>query len=99
MARLPFHLLDVFAERPLEGNLHAVILDADGVTEARMTQLARRLRLSETSFVQTATPTAATSGASYRHRIWTVAGEIPFAGHPSIGTAVSVALARGADRA
>jgi trans-2,3-dihydro-3-hydroxyanthranilate isomerase len=95
MARLPFHLLDVFAERPLEGNLHAVILDADGVSDAQMAQLSRRLRLSETSFVQTATPAGAASGASYRHRIWTVGGEIPFAGHPSIGTAVSVALARG----
>jgi trans-2,3-dihydro-3-hydroxyanthranilate isomerase len=99
MARLPFHLHDVFAERPLEGNPHAVILDADGVHDAQMAALARRLRLSETSFVQTATPAAVASGASYRHRIWTVGGEIPFAGHPSIGTAVSVALARGADRA
>ncbi len=95
MSRLPFQLLDVFAELPLEGNLHAVVLDADGVTDARMALLARRLRLSETSFVQRPTPAAATAGATYRHRIWTVAGEIPFAGHPSIGTAVSMAIALG----
>ncbi|MCY7417976.1 MAG: PhzF family phenazine biosynthesis protein [Chloroflexi bacterium] len=95
MSRRPLHLLDVFAERPMEGNLHAVILDADGVTDEQMARLSRRLRLSETSFVQTAT----LADASYRHRIWTVAGEIPFAGHPSIGTAVSVAIERGLQRA
>lgn len=99
MTGLPFHLLDVFAEHPLEGNLHAVILDADQVGDAQMAQLTRRLRLSETSFVQTPTADAAALGASYRHRIWTVGGEIPFAGHPSIGTAVSVALLRGVERA
>ena len=95
MARLPFHLLDVFAERPQEGNLLAVILDADGVTDDAMSRLSRRLRLSETSFVQTPTRDGAVAGASYRHRIWSVAGELPFAGHPSIGTVVSVALADG----
>jgi trans-2,3-dihydro-3-hydroxyanthranilate isomerase len=87
--------LDVFAERPMAGNLHAVIRDADDVSDTQMAQLSRRLRLSETSFVQRATAEAAAAGATYRHRIWTVAGEIPFAGHPSIGTAVSVAIALG----
>ncbi len=95
MSRLPFQLLDVFAERPLEGNLHALILDADGVPDASMALLSRRLRLSETSFVQRPTLAAAAAGATYRHRIWTVAGEVPFAGHPSIGTAVAMAMARG----
>ncbi len=95
MARLPFDLLDVFAERPMEGNLHAVVRDADGVPDGQMAQLSRRLRLSETSFVQA----SAIVGATYRHRIWTVEGEIPFAGHPSIGTAVSVALAHRLDTA
>jgi trans-2,3-dihydro-3-hydroxyanthranilate isomerase len=99
MADLPLHLLDVFAVQPLEGNLHAVVLDADGVTNSQMRQLSRRLRLSETSFVQSATAEGAGAGASYRHRIWTVGGELPFAGHPSIGTAVSVAIERGVRKA
>ena len=90
MTRHRFDLLDVFAERPLEGNPLAVVHDADGVSHQVMLRLARRLRLSETSFVQ-----VADDGADYRNRIWTVEREIPFAGHPSIGTAVAVALARG----
>jgi trans-2,3-dihydro-3-hydroxyanthranilate isomerase len=56
-----------------------------------MAAFARETRLSETTFVQTATA----DGADYRNRIFTVAGEIPFAGHPSLGTAVAVAAARG----
>jgi trans-2,3-dihydro-3-hydroxyanthranilate isomerase len=56
-----------------------------------MGTFARETRLSETTFVQTATA----EGATYRNRIWTVAGEVPFAGHPSLGTAVAVAEARG----
>jgi trans-2,3-dihydro-3-hydroxyanthranilate isomerase len=56
-----------------------------------MGAFARETRLSETTFVQTATE----AGADYRNRIWTVAGEVPFAGHPSLGTAVAVAEARG----
>jgi trans-2,3-dihydro-3-hydroxyanthranilate isomerase len=55
-----------------------------------MLRMARETRLSETSFVQS--PTAA--GANYRNRIFTIAGELPFAGHPSLGTAVAVARAR-----
>ena len=53
--------------------------------------MARETRLSETTFVQSATQ----AGADYRNRIWTIAGELPFAGHPSLGTAVAVARARG----
>jgi trans-2,3-dihydro-3-hydroxyanthranilate isomerase len=56
-----------------------------------MASFARETRLSETTFVQSATA----NGADYRNRIWTVAGEVPFAGHPSLGTAVAVAEARG----
>jgi trans-2,3-dihydro-3-hydroxyanthranilate isomerase len=65
--------------------------DADSVGDETMAAFARETRLSETTFVQSAT----SDGADYRNRIWTVAGEIPFAGHPSLGTAVAVALARG----
>ena len=87
----PFQLLEVFAATPGSGNLLPVILDADDVSDERMALVALRMRQSETSFVQTATE----PGASYRHRIWTVVEELPFAGHPSVGTAVAVALHRG----
>jgi trans-2,3-dihydro-3-hydroxyanthranilate isomerase len=83
--------LDVFTARPLTGNGLAVVHDADGVTEAAMLAFARETRLSETSFVQTATA----PGADYRHRIWMMQGELPFAGHPSLGTAIAVARNRG----
>jgi trans-2,3-dihydro-3-hydroxyanthranilate isomerase len=56
-----------------------------------MLAFARETRLSETAFVQS----ASAKGADYRNRIWTVRGEVPFAGHPSLGTAVAVALAAG----
>lgn len=93
MATHPLLLLDVFAVAPATGNPLAVVLAANDVPDAAMATLARRLRLSETSFVQSPT----TQGATYRHRIWTPTGEIPFAGHPSVGTAVAVALDRGLD--
>ena len=91
----PYALLDVFSARPLEGNGLAVVLEADGLADATMHAFARETRLSETSFVQS--PEA--PGADYRHRIWTMGGEIPFAGHPSLGAAVAVAHARGEDAA
>ncbi len=56
-----------------------------------MLRFARETRLSETSFLQTPTE----DGADYRNRIWMVRGEVPFAGHPTLGVAVAVALARG----
>jgi trans-2,3-dihydro-3-hydroxyanthranilate isomerase len=56
-----------------------------------MLAFARETRLSETTFVQSATR----AGADYRNRIWTVGQELPFAGHPSLGTAVAVARASG----
>ncbi len=86
-----FTLVDVFAARPLEGNLLAVVEDADAIDDATMATLARRFRLSETSFIQKATA----PGATYRHRIFIVEGEVPFAGHPSLGTAAVWAHRRG----
>ena len=65
--------------------------DADGLDERTMLAFARETRLSETTFVQSAT----VAGTDYRNRIWTVTGELPFAGHPSLGTAIAVARARG----
>lgn len=95
MSRHPFLLLEVFAASPGTGNLLPVVLDADDLDEAAMGRLARRMQQSETSFVQTASDPA----SSYRHRIWTVAEELPFAGHPSVGTAVAVTLARDLEHA
>ncbi len=93
--------LDVFAEEELAGNPLAVVHDADGVDDDTMLAFARETGLSETTFVQSATATGATADgrADYRNRIWTIAGEIPFAGHPSLGTAVAVAIERGLDAA
>jgi trans-2,3-dihydro-3-hydroxyanthranilate isomerase len=82
--------LDVFTSRPLTGNGLAVVHHADGLDEATMLAFARETKLSETTFVQSATE----PGADYRNRIWTIVGELPFAGHPSLGTAVAVAHAR-----
>lgn len=82
-----FTWLDVFAERPLAGNGLAVVADADAVSEETMLALAQETRLSETTFVQS----AEADGADYRNRIWDQHEELPFAGHPSLGTAVAVA--------
>ncbi len=71
-----------------------MVHDADPLDEKTMLALARETRLSETAFVQTATA----EGADYRNRIFTVAGELPFAGHPSLGTAVAVSRRRGLER-
>jgi trans-2,3-dihydro-3-hydroxyanthranilate isomerase len=83
--------LDVFTARPLAGNGLAVVHDADGVPDAAMLAFARETRLSETTFLQSPTE----PGADYRNRIWMMQGELPFAGHPSLGTAVAFARARG----
>ena len=68
-----------------------MIGDADALDDEAMLRMARETRLSETTFIQS--PTA--DGADYCNRIWTIAGELPFAGHPSLGTAVAVARSRG----
>jgi trans-2,3-dihydro-3-hydroxyanthranilate isomerase len=87
--------LDVFTSTPLAGNQLAVVHDADGLDDDTMLAFARETRLSETTYVQRPTR----DGADYRNRIFSTPGEMPFAGHPSLGTAVAVARARGVDRA
>lgn len=78
--------LDVFADRPGAGNPLAVVLDADGLDDATMQAIARWTRLPETTFVFPAT----SAGASYGIRIFSPRREVPFAGHPSVGTAHAV---------
>jgi trans-2,3-dihydro-3-hydroxyanthranilate isomerase len=87
----PYTVLDVFTDTPLVGNGLAVVHDADGVSDEVMLAFAKETRLVETTFVQSS------EAADYRNRIWTPAEELPFAGHPSLGTAVAVALERGED--
>jgi len=87
--------LDVFTDTPLAGNGLCVVHDADDLDDATMLAVARETRLSETTFVQTADA----EGADYRNRIFAIQGELPFAGHPSLGTAVAVARRRGESRA
>ncbi|GAA1485156.1 PhzF family phenazine biosynthesis protein [Brachybacterium fresconis] len=78
-----FAQLDVFADRPQRGNPLAVVLDAQGLTEEEMQRVARWTNLSETTFLL---PPISTE-ADYRVRIFTPSGELPFAGHPTLGTA------------
>lgn len=83
-----YHLLDVFTDEIFGGNQLAVFLDADDVGDEMMPRIARELNLSETVFVLP----AAASGATCRMRIFTPASELPFAGHPTIGTACLLAM-------
>src|SRR6266571_3255776 len=83
-----FWRVDVFTDTPLTGNPLAVFPRATGLRPAEMTAIAREMNLSETTFVFPSTNPA----AHYRNRIFTPGGEIPFAGHPSIGTAFVAAL-------
>jgi PhzF family phenazine biosynthesis protein len=77
-----FRQVDVFTETPFRGNPVAVVLDGDGLADADMARIANWTNLSETTFVLP--PTQA--GADYRVRIFTPAEELPFAGHPTLGT-------------
>ena len=77
-----FRQVDVFTDEPYRGNPVAVVLDGDGVSTREMQRFANWTNLSETTFVLP--PTA--SEADYRVRIFTPVLELPFAGHPTLGT-------------
>jgi len=77
-----FHQVDVFSDKPLLGNALAVVHEAGGLDEASLAAFARWTNLSETTFLVPPTDPA----ADYRVRIFTVDGELPFAGHPTLGT-------------
>jgi PhzF family phenazine biosynthesis protein len=86
-----FHQLDVFSAQPLLGNPLAVVHDAADLTDDEMAAFARWTNLSETTFLLP--PTA--DGADYRVRIFTPTEELPFAGHPTLGTCKAWLLAGG----
>ncbi|HET7678422.1 MAG TPA: PhzF family phenazine biosynthesis protein [Candidatus Limnocylindrales bacterium] len=85
--RYRFRTVDVFTERPFAGNPLAVFPEADGLSDAEMQRIAQEMNLSETTFVLPPSEAGRSAGADYRMRIFTPAFEMPFAGHPSIGTA------------
>jgi trans-2,3-dihydro-3-hydroxyanthranilate isomerase len=88
--RLPYEIVDVFTDRPFSGNQLAVVLEADDLSTEQCQQVAREFGFSETTF-----PGAeVTDGSEYATRIFTPEQEIPFAGHPTLGTA-SVLRSRG----
>ena len=84
---LRYDVVDVFTDRPFTGNPLAVVRGSEGLATEQLQAIASEFNLSETAFPVAPTPEEATAGADYRLRIFTPAAEIPFAGHPSIGTA------------
>jgi PhzF family phenazine biosynthesis protein len=82
VTRRPFRQVDVFATVPYAGNPVAVVLDADGLDDELMQRFARWTNLSETTFVLPPRDPA----ADYRLRIFTPVAELPFAGHPTLGS-------------
>ena len=93
MERWPFRLVDVFTERPLMGNQLAVFEDAASIPESLLQPLAQEIGYSETVFAY-----PGTNSADARIRIFTPTIEVPFAGHPVLGTAVVLATNLGNDR-
>jgi trans-2,3-dihydro-3-hydroxyanthranilate isomerase len=88
----PYVLLDVFTDTPLEGNQLAVFTDGHDLASETMQLLARELKLSETAFVL-----PAQRGGDAWIRIFTPAAELPFAGHPILGSAIVLGTALGRD--
>jgi PhzF family phenazine biosynthesis protein len=91
----PFRQVDVFTATPYLGNPLAVVLDGSGFTDEQMQRFARWTNLSETTFILP--PTQA--GADYRVRIFTPGAELPFAGHPTLGSCHAWLEAGGTPRA
>ena len=82
MSARRFTQVDVFTDKPLRGNPLAVVHDAQGLSDTQMAAFARWTNLSETTFLLPPTDAA----ADYRVRIFTPGGELPFAGHPTLGS-------------
>ncbi len=83
MKPLTFHIVDVFAEEKYAGNQLAVFRNARGLSDGEMQRIAREMNFSETTFVLSDEP----RDGGYDVRIFTPAAEVPFAGHPTLGTA------------
>jgi len=83
MARATYYILDVFAEKRYAGNQLAVFRHVDGISDTEMQQIARETNFSETTFIMSDQP----ENGSFRVRIFTPGEEVPFAGHPTLGTA------------
>lgn len=88
----PYFVCDVFTSEPLQGNQLGVFIDGRPFTPAQMQRLAREMNVAETVFIL---PPA--GGGDVRVRIFTPLAELPFAGHPVLGTAFVVGAALGAD--
>ncbi len=86
MTNIPFVILDVFATGKYTGNQLAVCWDAGNLTDLQMQQIAREINFSETTFVTDTEPV----NGGYNTRIFTPTTELPFAGHPTLGTAFAI---------
>ncbi len=86
MRNLKFHILDVFAEEKYAGNQLAVLLNAGELSSIEMQKIAREINFSETTFVLS----DVSSQGGYHVRIFTPGSEVPFAGHPTLGTATVI---------
>src|ERR1700752_414628 len=84
MSTWAYGVVDVFTDRPFAGNPLAVVFGADALAGDQMQTLAREFNLSETVFV------LPSEAATYRARIFTPGAELPFAGHPTVGAAVTM---------
>jgi trans-2,3-dihydro-3-hydroxyanthranilate isomerase len=92
---LPFSQVDVFTSKPFEGNSLAVFADGRGLSEDQMQAIAREMNLSETTFILPR-DAATEKERGVRVRIFTVQEELPFAGHPTLGTAFQLRGSSGA---
>ena len=84
---LPYVVIDVFTDQPFSGNPLAVVLDAERLSKDQMQQIASEFNLSETAFPLRPSDQERSEGADYTLRIFTPDVELPFAGHPSVGSA------------
>jgi trans-2,3-dihydro-3-hydroxyanthranilate isomerase len=89
--RLEYEIVDVFADSAFAGNPLAIVYGADGLDDSQLQAIATEFNLSETTFPAEPAEDDRAAGADYRVRIFTPATEIPFAGHPTIGTAWALA--------
>jgi len=83
MTKRVFYILDVFTDKKYTGNQLAVFRDAAGISGEEMQQIAREINFSETTFILSEEP----NNGGYDVRIFTPKEEVPFAGHPTLGTA------------